>query len=117
MELYKIYDPVRNLYSSGGSYGWAKRGKTWNSIPNVKAHLRCNDDRRLAEYQNAVLIGLGDDGRREIQDIPSLIQEVKQQQFERILNINEAVAKKKELDERLLLRKLLAKYPDEKLNK
>ncbi len=41
MKVYKIRHKVTGEYSTGGMYVfWNKRGKTWNTIGHMKAHLR-----------------------------------------------------------------------------
>jgi len=39
--IFKIKDSTTGLFSTGGTCPrWTKRGKTWNQINHVKAHLR-----------------------------------------------------------------------------
>jgi hypothetical protein len=42
MKIYKIRHMQTGLYSAGGSYSprWTKRGKTWNTMGHLKAHIR-----------------------------------------------------------------------------
>lgn len=45
IELYKIYDPHKKLFSKGGcgakysGYSWSKKGKTWCSSGAIRSHL------------------------------------------------------------------------------
>lgn len=41
MKVYRIYDPVSKLYSTGGLHNsWTKNGKTWTEA-GLKAHINC----------------------------------------------------------------------------
>lgn len=44
--IYKIYNPSLKKYSVGGVYShrWSNVGKSWDSIKNLKAHLRLARD-------------------------------------------------------------------------
>lgn len=44
---YKLRDKTTGLYSNGGSYGgFGPDGKTWDSIKNLKSHLRLRYSQR-----------------------------------------------------------------------
>ncbi len=55
--MYKIRNKLTGLYSNGGAYPrWTKRGKTWNALHHVRAHLRSNSAYKQRFYADAELL-------------------------------------------------------------
>lgn len=75
MKTYKIYNPVLNMYSSGGQYHyklWSKTGKSWSSLKNLNAHFKLLEESPwiLEKYKtdNCVIITYNEVSRELVED-------------------------------------------------
>lgn len=74
VKVYKVKDSNTNKYSTGGmTPGWTSRGKVWNGLGAVKAHLRqfVSDAEYRKHYKNSIpdnwiVLEITDSGINEI---------------------------------------------------
>jgi hypothetical protein len=77
---YKIRDKKTGLYSKGGAEGgkflWSKKGKTWNQVNHLKAHLTQMEklNPALPDYVNAEVVELGERRSVDLNDFGDLIK-------------------------------------------
>jgi hypothetical protein len=79
LRAFKIRHKKTGAYSkggSGGSFNWARKGKTWNLLGHLKAHFssikKQNPD--MPDYKDAEIVELGERRAVDIKDFEDLIE-------------------------------------------
>jgi hypothetical protein len=78
--MYRIRRKVDGLFSTGGGYPrWTKKGKVWNSIGSLKAHLHLQNYGKSDNYEVVELEMV----EKSVQTLSSLCEEVFAAQLKR----------------------------------